>query len=85
MTPGMWPSRRIFGSRPSGSAATNVSHYWSLTEEDLLRQLGSSRSGLTSAQANSRASSNGAEQRTRTSRQGHREGTPQGHAPRANR
>ncbi|HEY5754414.1 MAG TPA: magnesium-translocating P-type ATPase [Steroidobacter sp.] len=51
MIPSMWLSRRFFGGRPSGSAATSVAAYWSLAEDDLLRQLGSTRSGLTSAQA----------------------------------
>jgi Mg2+-importing ATPase len=51
MIPGIWLSRRFFGARQSGPATTGIDAYWSLPVDEVLRQLDSTRRGLTSEEA----------------------------------
>ncbi len=50
MVPGLWLSRRLFGTRSEREPRT-IGAYWALTPQQILKQLGSSERGLTSAQA----------------------------------
>ncbi|HKQ12645.1 MAG TPA: magnesium-translocating P-type ATPase, partial [Steroidobacteraceae bacterium] len=51
MIPGMWLSRRLFSAGSRHAAASFVDNYWARTAESLLRELGSTAQGLSSADA----------------------------------
>jgi P-type Mg2+ transporter len=51
MIPGVWLSRRLFSSGASAARAKLVDAHWARAPESLLEQLGSTRRGLSSAEA----------------------------------